>query len=421
MVSARLVVVAVGKWWEMISTVRSGRVLVVGRYAATTLAIAATLAVIPAIATPGRAFACATIAGTTSAPPVSASCANTSWTYGHSWYITDISAGALARLADGDAEWADTACSHSPTTPNYLTVLNFGRPAEYGGQYGIFSIFVGGFMPYTQVGALTEAYVAEWYSRVSNCPRLHLAIGTGNDYECYDSDPGCSVLVAGQQFDDLAHSVQRYVNGQGYGWQVTIWAGDDIEGGWDQWTCDPQNCTGPQTRDFLTGFTSQERQQVSKDHLLLVDFGDAAWGSQTIQEQEGQSGPMWTQQNMYDAAWGLGWDVPLPETYWRSQTARWQSVDTQQPGVNAYAGAMQFFGNMSECPQSDSLSTPTCYQPSDAAPGFCEQGPALGYDTLTADVGAAQFNATSYSTNIYYQGHAHASNDPCMRATQSLY
>ncbi|HEV7128498.1 MAG TPA: hypothetical protein VGN32_13790 [Ktedonobacterales bacterium] len=395
----------------------------VGRIVTVALAVAAILVMFPAIATPRRAFACPT--GVTlaagSAHATAPACANAAWSYGHSWYITNISDGAMAALADVDAEWADTACSHSPATSDYLTILNFGRPAEKSGQYGLFSIFVGGFMPYTQVATLTEQYVREWYGRVSNCPRLHLAIGTGNDYQCYDSDAACSVLIAGEQFNALAQSVRHYVATQGYDWQVTIWAADDIEGGWDQWACNPSDCTGPQTRDFLMGFAAQERQQITSNHLVLLDYGDAAWGSQTIQEQEGQSGPMWTQQNMYDAAWGLGWDVPLPETYWRGQTARWQSIYIAQPGVTAYAGAMHFFGNMSECPQADALDLTTCYQPSDVAPAQCEQGPGLGYDNLTGDVGAGNLNPNSYSTNIYYQGHAHASNDPCQGVTQSRY
>src|SRR6185312_6571270 len=172
------------------------------------------------------------------------------------------------------------------------------------------------------VQQLAENYAQEWYADTSPCPRLHLVIGTSNDYECQGSDSDCNVYTAGQQFDALVHNVETYLKNQSWDWQITSWIGDDLEAEWDQWST---------TVNFINGVFNQEVTYSWR--AFLMDFGDANIEFADIQ------GNHWTYQNVYDASWGLGYDWPLPEIYWNTSSPgninQWVNM-YNSPSVNRY-------------------------------------------------------------------------------------
>ena len=55
-----------------------------------------------------------------------------------------------------------------------------------------------------------------------------------------------------------------------------------------------------------------------------MDYGDAHSGA--CSEVTGTCDTPWTQENVYDAAWGIGWALPLPETYTARTTQRWEDI-----------------------------------------------------------------------------------------------
>lgn len=318
-------------------------------------------------------------------------------------------------LAHQDASQANYVCANNQYVNDFMTVLNFGRPAHFSGGYGIVSSYIGNHVD-SDVQGYAQVYATEWYNATTSCPHLKLVIGTGNDYECdlpgtQTLDSNCSVYYAGSNWDLLAHNVASYLSSKGYAWQITAWPGDDIEGSWDQYLTG--SCSGPQTYDFVHGLASYEGSAYTS-HLNMVDFGDADWGDSTIQSRNNQpacgSWTSRTQQNIYDAAWGVGWDVPLPETYTSGQTGRWSTVYTNSSQVKASSGTMLFYGNMTECSEGDQLSTGTyCYVGGNYD---CEYTPEQGYLTLGSDINSSWYSS-SYSTNIRYQGSSTTSNGNC--------
>lgn len=239
---------------------------------------------------------------------------------------------------------------------------------------------------------LAEQYIAEWFTQTTPCPRLRLVIGTANDYECQGSDSDCNVYTAGQQFDALVHNVQTYVNNQGWNWQITVWGGDDLEAEWDQWST---------TYNFVNGVRAQEGTYST--HAYLIDFGDANIDWADFQ------GNHWTYQNVYDAAWGIGWDEPLPEIYWSTSgpgnISQWVNM-YNSGSVNRYANQVQFEGNIAECTEADTLPTGNCWTGNNR----CEYSPLEGYTNFGNDV--AQHNML-YTTNIQWQGNPQTGNNGC--------
>jgi len=143
----------------------------------------------------------------------------------------------------------------------------------------------------------------------------------------------------------------------------------------------------------LNGYTSQENTYTT--HALLIDYGDAAYYSSNL-----QNGPTWTPQNVYQAAWGIGYDVPVPETYLGGQTQNWVNVLNSQ-------GYMQFYGNMAQCSESDTLPTNTCWVQRDQQ---CQWSPYLGYSSLSTEVSQPSI---TYSTNIQWPADTTSGNNGC--------
>jgi hypothetical protein len=337
--------------------------------------------------------------------PVTASCTTPGFTYGHSWYVQNLA--AIGTLAQSDAAFANSICAQHTGNTDFLTVLDFGRPGKHNLAYSMFTNRLGGWVPLSQVEGAAEVYATQWYAATTSCPRLHLVIGTANDYQCYNSDSDCSVYTAGQKWAQTVYDVQVYLSNSNYAWQETAWAGDDIEGEWDPFAC--SGCW-PQTRDFLNGFTNQNANY--SPHALLLDYGDATYAH--CSDLTGDCSHKWSPQNIYDASWGIGWDVPLPETYGAAQTDKWNCVYHSTcggcpPGMScADTGGMLFWGVMTECSQGDPLPTGNCLQHGNN--NQCEWSAYKGYNTLAADVNQPNI---AYATNIRYQNDPAYGNGTC--------
>lgn len=217
------------------------------------------------------------------------------------------------------------------------------------------------------------------------------------------------MYTAGQQWDAVAHTVASYVSNEGHAWQETIWTGDDLEGGWDQWT----SCSTcyPRAQDFVNGMANKESSYSS--HLNMVDYGDAGFGQANL-----QGGPVWIPQNVYDATWGIGWGVPVAELYVQSQLNPWicvynnncgpsNSFCTSNCSINESQGQLHFYGGQAQCSEADTLSTGNCWvQRSNA----CQWSPYKGYTNLTNATGDT---SVPYSDNIRWQQDSPSGNNGC--------
>jgi hypothetical protein len=296
--------------------------------------------------------------------------------YSHSWYIN--SPTILARLGRSDAQWLNTQSARVHCAGDFLTVLDFGHPTTKGSstnsaldQYAM--TLWGHLTTYRQIEQLAERYLDAWHATATSCPRVRLALGTSNYAECFHAVGSCSIYTAGQQWDVVVHDVQQYVSAKGLSGQITgVWVADDLEGSWDPW---------PQTVQFLAGVRDQEHTYPT--HVNLVDYGDANAGACT--ELGGSCTQPWSQENVYAAAWGMGWNVPVPETYSSGTTRKWGHLAQTHR-------TLRFAGIMTECAGADPLPTGLC-----DVGGSAQWSPTMGYTHLQAVDPA---HPIPYATNI---------------------
>ncbi len=239
-----------------------------------------------------------------------------------------------------------------------------------------------------EVEAIAEHYLDAWVLAASNCPKLHLALGTSNFNECGGGLSSCDVYAAGQAWDIVAHDVMNYVASKGYGSQVTgIWVADDLETSWDTWAT---------TERFLQGVRDQEHTYTAA-HAQLVNYGDANVGACSI--VNGKCNAPWSAGNVYDAAWGLGWAIPMPEAYNATTTGLWDNVARTQGAANP----MIFAGVMTECGGQDPLPVGQCRPQGGGVTGRsdCEWSPTVAAAHYQSTTGL-QTGTPLYATNMQW-------------------
>jgi hypothetical protein len=323
-------------------------------------------------------------------------CGSQSVPYSHSWYID--SPTVMTELGQQDGKWLNQQAAKTNCVGYFLTVLDFGHPTTNSAgsspldtyAMSLFSSHAPNRPTYHQVETLAEQYIEAWHSNVTTCPHLRLALGTSNYAECDLAVAPCDVGLAGKYWDIVGHDVADYVTSKGYQGQITdIWLADDLEGSWDPW---------PTTHAFLDGVQTQERTYAT--HAHLVDYGDANYGA--CSEVNGDCSQRWTQANVFNAAWGMGWNLPLPETYYAGSTRKWDNV-------NSNVGTMQFVGAMSECTGVDPLPVGACWVQSGSG-GDCQWSPTMGFTHLQ---GLKDQKGLAYATNMQWPHQTTTSNHGC--------
>lgn len=370
----------------------------------TALALATTLALIMTLASLSPVNLGPSHAKAGSSPPSvafvctkanTAVCAARTPAYSHSWYITNPA--DMAWLAKQDGQWLSEESAGNGCAGDYLTILDFGHlTMKYHTNASPLDNYAttlfgqpSTWRTYRQIEQLAEQYLDVWYASTTNCPHLHLALGTSNYAECVDAVGTCSVYVAGQQWDVVVHDVMNYAASKGYGNKVlAVWAADDLEGSWDPWAT---------TLSFLHGVQAQEHTYTT--HAHLVDYGDADAGA--CAELTGDCSQPWTESNVYSAAWGVGWDLPFPEIYSNGTAQRWDTL-------NRSLGPMQYLGAITECSGQDPLPSGRCWVQFGAG-GACQYSPTMSYSWLKT-VPARQ--PTIYVTNMQWP-HFQPSSQPC--------
>ncbi len=236
-----------------------------------------------------------------------------------------------------------------------LAVLDFGAPEEEGGVYGGYN-WLGDFFNTGTLAVLAEDYATSYYVNAGVCSRMWIAIGTNNSYECGVTGYTSScVYNAGYSYASAVEVAEQDITNLGgdYPVQLGMAGGDDVE--FDgTWNWDPYN----RTINTLNGFAA-----YPTGGFYMIDFGytqqpcgdyhqnnNNYCGSGNI-DQNGN--PIWDYGEVYNVAWGIGKDVPLPEAYNPSGWGYiWGEVDghsnngTCADCINA--GAMDFWGTMND-------------------------------------------------------------------------
>lgn len=253
--------------------------------------------------------------------------------YSRSWYIHDPDVGnnyqKLYQLGASDGALENTCNS-------YLAILNFGQ-VGYANQYGTYYFNKAAGYPFisdNQIAAAVEQYATGWFYATGTCPSLRIAIGTNNSNECPHGSP-CSTYYAGYAWGNMVNTVNSWLSARGFSPQIDAAGADDIETdlahGWD---------TPGKTFPFLQGFYNAS----GAHNTFLYDFGIATVNS------------VWTDAEVYAAAWGDYFDVPLPEIYTSQNTLDWATLYHHHTN-------MVFYGTLTECASINS-GYPGCSNPS---------------------------------------------------------
>ncbi len=147
-------------------------------------------------------------------------------------------------------------------------------------------------------------------------------MGTNNYVQC-PYGGACFPYAAGEQWSNLVFMVQTWLQNQGYDWQITVWAGDDMEQPSEE---EPWDCAD-RTRGFADGFTDANPAAAK-----LVNYG-TAW----------LPNPCWTVADVYYVSYEKNASEVLPEVY--TEAARDSWVDVRREYF------MQLKGSLTECEQ----------------------------------------------------------------------
>ena len=308
-------------------------------------------------------------------------------TYSHSYYITQPNTTAIQSLASSAATWSN---QHCPTNGTWeLLILDFGQITVYNNNYATFDRG-GNFDSFSTVKSLALTFANTWFNDTTNCPRLYFGIGVNNYHECPGGSSNCSVYTAAEDWAAIVTDVLVTLQGQNESWQIQPWGADDMEAGWDTYTCaNSPGCiygdSWQQTQFFVNGYNYYDSQ--SGTHTDLADYGDAAYGSIDLQ------GNSWTASNVYTAAWGAVYDVPVPEIYYSGDAQDWVTV------IKSGSPGLTFEGPMTECTGGDPLPTGQCWVAGPNGTGDYEESPTRAWNDLYNDTG----QQAPYTTNIQSQ------------------
>ena len=221
-------------------------------------------------------------------------------------------------------------------------ILDFGRPAYRAGIYGTMD-FGDGFVPLADLVTGVENYVAGYYATAPRYTSLEVIVGTNNS--CGTGQPcprsgtrscGCrseptSYYQWGRRFA-LAVAQASYWNTDtrsrhGFTDQVQVVAGDDAEPGFDPGYYN--------TSALMSGYAG------AVTGLTMVDFGDAAPGP-------------WTNEQLYQVAYGFPPNIPFPEIYYPGQAGEWAGL--AHYALIHHGKVMRFAGVLSQDPEGNTAS-----------------------------------------------------------------
>lgn len=194
-----------------------------------------------------------------------------------------------------------------------IVILDFGRPAERAGVDGTID-FAGQFVPLGDIAAAARSYVRGYFRYAPPATSLMVAIGTNNS--CGAGQPcgtvrcGCldepgSYLLWGEQLAATVEATASFTTtlraDSGYSDNVRVVAADDIEPAFDPGYLNTYN--------LLDGYA----RTVGGSVPAMVDYGSA-------------DPHVWSEEQLYQVAYGFAPDVPMPEIYGGSQAGEWAAL-----------------------------------------------------------------------------------------------
>jgi hypothetical protein len=177
-------------------------------------------------------------------------------------------------------------------TQDSIVVLDFGKPVEQSGTYGV-SLFSFSFASTSQIGAAAQNYIQGYWDCSGNdtTSQLRLALGTSNYGSQVTSQHGAA-------WAQMVNGVGNWLISTGYATQVKVAGANDMELSWNSPTV---------TRAWMDGYDSI-------NDWRHYDYG-AAEGCPPYGDCGTSSHPEWTSEDVWYLAWGAPPAYSLPEIY----------------------------------------------------------------------------------------------------------
>lgn len=236
----------------------------------------------------------------------------------HSHYEHNATASTFAAQGQNDGYSAD----------NGVGILDFGRPAQNGSTYGTIEVG-GGFVSMAQILSLSETYADNYYFYGPASAYLNIAIGVNNS--CTTNQPcgniahcGCSLeptnfTTWGTQWRNTVQSFKNWISSTNRSGGISAVAANDAEPAWDPGYSNTINA--------LKGYTGTAAPAP------MYDYGS-------------QESGFWTNEQLYQVAWGLGLDYPFGEIYVSGQATGWENLDLY--AVSAHGSSFLFTGVLTQ-------------------------------------------------------------------------
>jgi hypothetical protein len=194
-----------------------------------------------------------------------------------------------------------------------IVVLDFGRPAQFGSLDGTVD-FSGKFISFTSISEGVKEYVKAYYRYAPSYTSLDLAVGTNDSCGpgqpcgtgacgCWDEPSDFTAWGAELAFavEGLRSWAENVKSASGFTDDVRVVAGDDAEPAYD-----PEYSN---TYDLLKGYAAA----VGGTSPAMVDYGSA-------------DPSYWTEQQLFQVAYGFAPDVPMPEIYYPDEAEEWAAL-----------------------------------------------------------------------------------------------
>ena len=206
-----------------------------------------------------------------------------------------------------------------------LVVLDIGAQGDDmgdGTQWGVELTGTDTTLTDDQLVSALESYISG-YTSSSSAPPLLLAIATNND-NSLDACTGTDGPLGTAGGTEWANVIDQLADYAGSGSVITVAGANDIEPG-------HAGCV-----DQATAWTTAFAAKTSQPYVFI----GSADGCPTALGARGECDYHWTQQNLYDLAYGLdSHSVPVPQIFNTAQSRQWATISRLGGGI-AFGGVL---------------------------------------------------------------------------------
>ncbi len=259
----------------------------------------------------------------------------------YSWYITANNATTSWAYARG---WEEGQARQKDLS-NSEVILDFGSQVPNQNETRL--PFHNGTISYSQTEAMAEQFAYGYYEGTGSDSTtiLRLAVGSSNDNVDGMYNDLTNAYDGGFTWSQVVRTAYNWVQTNGYGSQVNVWGGSDMETEFGGQTA---------TLAWDNGYTS------NSNAVSYLDYGDAGGCSQTSYSSgNGYScNGGWNQYGVWDKSWGVRLAFPQPEIYHQANADQWWNI-SRYGYYEQSSEALTFQGPLDEHDLDGSTNTST--------------------------------------------------------------